>query len=172
MLFCHPQADRHASVRSVSSSLLHAGSATPLSPTAWLLQGMRARRLWAYEDISLRQQELPSARALASLVNSFVAALAFERGLTGAWSGIALDWALYCRSRHLACRWGGGGGGGGLVHRLGFGRLAAGTLQDHQHGCCMLMVSGVCAVVSCPLCVFTNLCAWPLRCVAKVCAWT
>jgi hypothetical protein len=78
------------------------------------LQGMRGRRLWAYEDISLRQQELPSARALASLVNSFVAALAFERGLMGAWSSTALDWALYCRSRHLACRWGLAQGGGAV----------------------------------------------------------
>eukprot|EP00775_Hariotina_reticulata_P013221 gene13221-13351_t len=69
------------------------------------LQSMKGRRLWSYEDLSLHtQQELPSAVALAGLVQHCLEALSFEPGLPAAWCDVALEWALHARNRHLACR--------------------------------------------------------------------
>ena len=45
------------------------------------LLSMRGRRLWQYEECGLKRPELPSAAALASLVNSVTGAMHFETGL-------------------------------------------------------------------------------------------
>lgn len=70
------------------------------------IQSMRGRRLWPAEDIGLdhRQQQLPSAEALASMVQHCLDAFDFEPGLKQTWVTVSLDWAVHARSRHLACR--------------------------------------------------------------------
>ncbi|WIA40102.1 hypothetical protein OEZ86_013510 [Tetradesmus obliquus] len=69
------------------------------------LQSMKGRRLWAYEDLALgQQQQLPSATALAGMVQHCLDALSFEPGLGEAWVGVSLEWALHAHNRHLACR--------------------------------------------------------------------
>lgn len=69
------------------------------------LQSMKGRRLWSYEDLSLgQQQQLPSAIALAGLVQHCLNALSFEEGLQASWCEVSLEWALHAHSRHLACR--------------------------------------------------------------------
>lgn len=69
------------------------------------LQSMRNRRLWAYEDVCMDQSlSLPSAAALTGMVQHCLEALEFESSLQQAWFGVALEWALHVRSRHLACR--------------------------------------------------------------------
>eukprot|EP00798_Chlamydomonas_sp_ICE-L_P017184 gene17184-23501_t len=95
------------------------------------LLSMRGRRLWLHEDCGLRRSEVPSAAALASLVDAVTSSMVFEGSLrvqwaevswTGPstvaattcavdrgvfivqWAEVSLDWALHCRSRHLCCR--------------------------------------------------------------------
>lgn len=69
------------------------------------LQSMRGRRLWPCEDVAMDQQlMLPSAAALASIVQHCLQAFDFEPALQPAWVAVALEWALHARSRHLACR--------------------------------------------------------------------
>ncbi len=68
------------------------------------LQSMRSRRLWAYEDITLRHTYLASSTALAALVNAVTEAIFFESDLRERWAAEALKWMLGCNSRHLACR--------------------------------------------------------------------
>ena len=68
------------------------------------LQSMRSRRLWAYEDITLRHTYLASSTALAALVNAVTEAIFFESDLRERWAAEALKWMLECNSRHLACR--------------------------------------------------------------------
>lgn len=68
------------------------------------LQSMRGRRLWAEEDITLRQTHLASSIALAALVNAVTDSIFFESDLRERWAGEALKWMLECNSRHLACR--------------------------------------------------------------------
>ncbi|DBA89055.1 TPA: hypothetical protein ACH3X2_000264 [Trebouxia sp. C0005] len=68
------------------------------------LQSMRSRRLWAYEDITLRHTYLASSTALAALVNAVTDAIFFESDLQERWAAEALKWMLECNSRHLACR--------------------------------------------------------------------
>jgi hypothetical protein len=38
------------------------------------------------------------------MVQHCLDALTFESGLCEAWVGVALEWALHARNRHLACR--------------------------------------------------------------------
>ena len=68
------------------------------------LQSMRGRRLWAEEDITLRQTHLASSIALAALVNAVTDSIFFESDLQDRWAAEALKWMLECNSRHLACR--------------------------------------------------------------------
>ncbi|KAK9829934.1 hypothetical protein WJX72_008722 [[Myrmecia] bisecta] len=68
------------------------------------LQSMQGRRLWAYEDVTLAADALPSTAALTALVNAIVDSIFFESDLRERWAQQALKCMLECSSRHLACR--------------------------------------------------------------------
>ena len=84
---------------------------------------MRGRRLWAEEDINLRQTHLTSSIALAALVNAVTDSIFFESDLQERWAAEALKWMLECNSRHLTCR-------SHQVHP---------TVLSHTSFCCLLL---------------------------------
>ncbi|KAI8469209.1 MAG: cell morphogenesis central region-domain-containing protein [Monoraphidium minutum] len=94
----------HVVVLSMDSDEPLVAGAAQVTQLIQYLQSLRGRRLWPNEDPTLPRPSPDSAAALGSLVGRLLGALGFEPGLRGAWCDTALEWALHCRSRHMASR--------------------------------------------------------------------
>lgn len=68
------------------------------------IQSKRGSLMWENEDPTLVKPDLPSAALLSALVLSMVDAIFFQGDLRETWGTVALEWAMECTSRHLACR--------------------------------------------------------------------
>ncbi|OZJ05245.1 hypothetical protein BZG36_02308 [Bifiguratus adelaidae] len=69
------------------------------------LNDKEGKRLWPYEDITIKNAEIQSANQLQELLQTVVNIFAYEEpDLRQKWGEVALQWATSCPVRHLACR--------------------------------------------------------------------